>query len=60
MLGRGFLERRDAAFIELGRAPESGRRGVDLDRLGAHCSCSLEGEVEATRRFDMGTKEGHT
>jgi len=60
VLGSSFLERRDASFIELGRAPESGRRGVNLDRLGTHGGSSLEGEVEAAGRIDVGTKKGHT
>jgi hypothetical protein len=31
-----------------------------LDRLGTHGGSSLEGEVEAAGRIDVGTKKGHT
>jgi hypothetical protein len=58
--GGRFFERRDARFIELGRAPETWRRRMDLDGLSTHGGRAFEGVVEAAGGIDMGTEQGHT
>ncbi len=56
--GRLF-ERGDARLVELGRAPETGRRRMHLDRFRPHRFGSLEGQMEAARRVDVSPKQRH-
>src|SRR3981081_2294419 len=55
----GLFERRISIRLELRRAPETGRGGMDLDRLGTHRLRALEGEVEAPGRIDVRSKQWH-
>src|SRR5713101_7049547 len=57
-IGR-LLERRNTGLIELGRAPEAGRRRVALDRVRVHGLRALEREVEAARRIDVRSDGRH-
>ncbi len=60
VLRRRFLERCDPRLVQLGRTPETGRRGVDLDGLGAHRFGPFEREVQPAGRVDVGSNEWHS
>ena len=57
-IGR-LAELGDALLVELGRAPETRRRGVALDRHRAHGRGAAEGQMEAARGVDVGAEDGH-
>ena len=57
LLGR-LLEGRDASLVQLGRAPETRRCRMDLDRLRSHRRGSLVGEVQSTAGVDVRANQG--
>ena len=59
VLRRGLFEGSDATFVELWRPPETGRRGMDLDRLGAHRGGPLKRKMQPAGRINMGAQDRH-
>src|SRR4029077_20107541 len=56
----GLLESRDPRLVELRRPPEARRSRVDLYGIRPHRLRALEGQVQAARRVDMSSKNGHS